>query len=114
MTGKTNLSELTVDEFKTLGKEMVQDVATNHFMEAANDLYWKNTKQVGVELTGLDITKVKDVRVMRKTFDASLQCRIDKEKVSEARSIEWAKISPGWIIATAMLAIHIWVNFFKG
>lgn len=91
MDGNTKLNDLTVDEYKVIGLEMIQDVSVNHFLKAADDLFWKNTKTLGVELMGKDITSVDDVRCIRKTFDESQKCRIKKEKQEDAFISEKAK-----------------------
>ena len=83
MTGNTKLSDLTVDEYKEVATGLLKDVPPDHFMEAVDKLFWKYTKQLGIELTGKDITNNNDVLCIRKTFDDSQKSRLQKEKVKD-------------------------------
>ena len=107
MDDNTKLSDLNVGQYKKIGLEMIQDVSVNHFLKAADALFWKNTKTLGIELTGKDITKVDDVRCLRKTIDASQNCRIKKEKEDDAFLTEKVKrkVMIGFILIPIVISI---------
>lgn len=105
MNGDTKLSELTIDECKVL--------INDHFMDSIDKLFWKNTKQLGVELTGKDITKVKDVHCIRKTYDNSQSCRVQKEKLKDVFLVESAKKATQWLMMIFALGFAAWAKFGK-
>jgi len=110
MADNRKISDLTVDEHKEIVMGMISDVPTSHFVEAADRLFWKNTRQIVIETTGKDITKVSDVLCIRKTFDNSQRCRIKKEKMGDAILDESVKSKMVWISLFLTLCLSIWAN----
>lgn len=112
MDDSQKLSDLTVGQYKILGKEIAEDISVNHLLKAADDLFWKNARQLGVEVTGKDITKVHDVLCIRKTFDESQKCRIKKEKQDDAFLTETTKRRVNLFFLVAALACSM-IALFK-
>ena len=103
-----SMGEIPEDEHYDRVEKMIREVSTNHFMEAAHKMYWENTKRLGVELTGKDITNNDDVLCIRRTFDESQNCRVKKEKKRDAILTEGAKEKMIWIGLFVSICLGIW------
>jgi len=96
------LSELTVDAYKVI----LERTFDNRF-EAIEKMYWKNTKQLGIELTGKDITKNEDVLCIRRTHDACTECRFNKESVKKTIITQGVKSFAQWILILLALGLAL-------
>ena len=106
MTGDTRLSDLTVDQYKKIANDLVRDVSVSHYIKAVDKLFDKKLNKIGEDLTGKDISNAANRLCIRKTFDASQECRINKEKIKDTVRTEGIKKGLHWLfyIATFILA----------
>jgi hypothetical protein len=93
MNGLTEADKKYLEDLASRTKE----ISANHFLKAADELYWKNTTQLGLKLTGKDVHDEKDVLCIRKTFDYAQHGRLQSEKVKNAATLEIVKKFVNWV-----------------
>lgn len=111
MDGNTKIAELTIDEYKNLYNDIVNDDSMNHFLKAVDKLFDEKANQVVKDFTGKDISQNNDVLCIRKTYDSCQECRLKKEKVKDTLLTEGVKKISHWVMMVFALGFAAWAKF---